>query len=60
MTSNSKAVNEEFARLGKIPVLDPTSPESIHANFHYVLTYLDALRQSVLHLAYVLDNNPVT
>jgi hypothetical protein len=60
MTTNSKAINNEFANLGKIPVLDPTSPESIHASFHYVLTYLDALRQSVLHLASVLDNNPVT
>jgi len=60
MTTHSKAINDGFANLGKIPVLDPSSPESIRASFHYVLMYLDTLRQGLLHLAHVLDTNPAT
>jgi len=60
MTTHSKIINDGFADLGKVPVLDSSSPESIHASFDYVLNYLDALRRGILHLAHVLDSNPVT
>lgn len=60
MTTHSKIINDGFADLGKVPVLDSHSAESIHASFDYVLNYLDALRRGILHLALVLDNNPVT
>lgn len=58
MTTHSKTVNDAFA--GKVPVPDSHSAESIHASFEYVLKYLDAMRRGILHLALVLDNNPVT